>query len=215
MSTALVDIQAAIKAQLEMQKQTVEPPSSNKISTKGKVFTMPDGTTHPGPMRAIVLDYRTVHQYYKGIYNPQDPKPPICFAVSKLADGIKPSDNCEEKQAEQCSKCTFNEWGSAATGRGKACKNSMRLAIVPENPDADTEVMTLNVSPTGLKSFNAMVNKLTTAGLMPAQIITEISFNPNEQYPQLVFKAEAPHDYIETVWPLREAAQAVLDRDAE
>lgn len=213
MAAELLDIQAQIKAQLEIQKQTVEAPTGNKISLKGKQFTLPDGTTSAGPLRAVILDYRTVRQYYKGVYNQNDPKPPVCFAVSKLAEGVVPSDKSEEAQCGSCDDCSFNEWGSAPTGKGKACKNSMLLAVVPEGADADSPIMTVSVSPTGLKSFNAMISKMTTSGFMPAQMVVEMSFNPNEQYPQLIFKADNMHDQLDVIWPIREAAQAILDRD--
>ncbi len=212
MSKAMLDLQAEIKAELEAAAKTVDPPSNFKISTKGKQFTLPDGTSSRGPMAAVILDYRTVHNYYKGNYDPKKPEAPTCFAISKNVGDMKPSQNTTDPQNENCKECPFNQWKSAPTGLGKACKNIRRLALVPPNATADTRPMIIDVSPTALKHFDGFINKLTKLGMIPAQVVTNVDFADSD-FPQLTFEVGEPHGKDELMWALREDAQELLNKE--
>lgn len=215
MSTALQDIQAKIKQDLAGLKDSVPPPSGRTISTKGKVFTFPSGKTSQGPIEAIILDHRNLNKYYSAAYNPNNLVPPDCFALSKQAVNFVPHPASLKKQAEACKDCPWDEWGSAPNGsKGKACRNTVRLAIVEPDATADNEPYILSVSPTGIKSWSALINGLEVKGVHPIQIVTQIAFDPNQAYPTLVFKPLRPageEDRIATFWSIREKAQALLD----
>ena len=211
-NNAMLDLQAEIKRELELAKETVDPPSNFKISTRGKQFTLPDGTSSRGPMSAVVLDYRTVHNYYKGNYDPNKPEAPACFAISKVVEGMKPSSNAIDPQSEACKECTFNQWKSAAVGNGKACKNIRRVAVVPANATEDSRPMILDVSPTALKFFDGFVTKLSKLGMIPAQVVAEIDFSDSD-FPQLTFAIGEPHGKDELMWKLRGDAQDLLDKE--
>lgn len=208
---SMVSIQERIKAELATINKTVAAPTGRTISLKGKVFNLPDGKTSQGPITAVILDHRNFNRYYKGQYNPQDIQPPTCFALSKELSGMGPHPDALTPQADTCHDCAMNQWGSAAVGKGKACRNTVRIAIAPADASADDEPSLIVVSPTGLKSWTSLVNKVGQAGMLPVQVVTEISFDPNQAYPSLVFKAMQAHDNLETMWALREKAQAYLD----
>lgn len=213
-NTALVDIKAQIQAELAALAGTVPAPSGMTISLKGKVFTLPNGQSSQGPMRAIILDARNVRTYYKGTYNPNQPEVPLCFAIAKQLEDLKPSLNAKQAMAKSCAECKYDQWGSATNGsKGKACKNAIRLAVVPENFTQDTHPMILTVSPTGIKSYSMLVADLKANGMIPAQVVTEISFDQHQTYPTLIFSPVQPHDRVEEVWRLRERAQTALDRE--
>jgi hypothetical protein len=213
-NTALLDIKAQIQAELAALAGTVPAPSGMTISLKGKVFTLPNGQSSQGPMQAIVLDARNVRTYYKGQYNPNALETPPCFAIAKQIEDLRPSPNAKQPMAESCSECKYDQWGSATNGsKGKACKNAIRLAVVPANFTPETQPMILTVSPTGIKSYSSLVNDLKSSGLIPAQIVTEIAFDPHQTYPTLVFRALHAHDQVEAVWRLRDKAQSALDRE--
>ena len=214
-STAVMSIQDQIKAELAQVNKMVTKNEGTKISTKGKVFTLPDGTSHPGPLNVIILDWRNMRNYYTGNYNPNKPVPPACFAVGKIVEDLKPSANCSKPQHENCAECPFDKWGSAAQGNGKACKNTVRLAVTPADAKADSKIMTLDISPTGLKSFNALVTQLQGMGMLPVQVATEISFDMAEAYPKLVFGSTQPHNSLEVAMTLREKAQDLLNREPD
>jgi hypothetical protein len=211
MSTALQTIQERIAAQLAVQRQSVAQPGGNNISVKGKVFTMPDGSSNNGPLQAIILDHRNVNTHYSGAYNPQQITPPDCFAIGTVIETMGPGDDVEKPHGKVCQDCAKNEWGSG-NGKGKACQNTVRIAIVPPDADAEAEPMTIKISPSGLASWNKLNADLITAELLPIQIVVDISFDPNVTYPKLQFKAAEPHDNVELFWALREKAQSLLDR---
>lgn len=213
-------IQDELKAELATLKERVEPPSGFKISTKGKVFTLPDGSSNPGPMNCVVLDWVTANIYFEGIYNPNDIKPPACWAISDKPAGMGPSDKVPKRQDVDkngkknvgCKDCVKNEWGSG-TGRGKACKNTRRLLVVPAKAGAETQPWVLDVSPTGLKHFDKYVNSMADMGMHPIQVVTEVSFDESEAYPSLRFKAAKPHDNLEIMWALKEQGKSILHQE--
>lgn len=210
-TNALVSIQEQIKSELALMSKSVAPPSGRSISLKGKVFSLPDGTTSQGPISAVILDHRNFNRYYEGAYNPQDIKPPACFALSKELNGMGPHPDADNPKSDNCHDCAMNQWGSAAVGKGKACRNTVRIAIAAPDASPDDEPSIITVSPTGIKSWTSAVNKLGSAGLLPIQTVMEISFDPNQAYPSLVFKPLQAHDKLENMWALREKAQAYLD----
>lgn len=161
-----------------------------------------------------MLDHRNFNRYYTKPYDPQNPAPPDCFAISKNLSTMAPHEDAAEKQSKTCAECPMNQFGSAANGKGKACRNTVRLAVAASDATASSEPMILTVSPTGLKSWHSVVNNLSSAGMLPIQIITEIAFDPNAPYPTLTFTAKQAHDDIETFWQLRDKAQALLDQPA-
>ena len=52
----------------------------------------------------------------------------------------------------------MNQWESARTGRGKACKEGRKLAILPPPEEgeniAETPIWVMKLSPTALKAFD-------------------------------------------------------------
>lgn len=216
-NTAMTSIKERIKEELKGFKDTVQPPSGYNISLKGKVFTLPDGKSSPGPMDCIILDYRAYNSYYKGAYNAQKPEAPICFALGTNLKQMTPSENVKEQQHTDCESCAFNQYNSATNGgKGKACKNQRRIAVVPVEAKPDTQPWVITVSPTGIKSFEAYRTRLDEAGKIPIETIVKISFDPNQAFPQLVFSDEELHDKsLEMLWGLRERAATLLDKEPE
>ena len=217
MSTELVDIKAQLAAELATLDKTVAPPSGNRISLKGKTFTFPDGKMSPGPITAVVLDWRSINAYYKGAYNPQKVEAPSCFAISKDRDDLKPSKNCSDPQCEQCEGCPHNEWGSApGGGRGKACKNQIRLAVVPPDATADTPPWTIDLAPSSTSAFTNLVNAVKSGmGMLPIQVQVSIDFDANESYPKLTFAdpEPLPEELIGMMFEIRKGAAMLLDKE--
>ncbi len=211
-NNALQSIKEQMKKELATLRESVPAPGGRNISTKGKVFTMPDGKTNQGPLRAVILDHRNMNRYFTGAYNPNDIQPPLCFALGKELN-LKPHPEAREPQAENCHECPHNQWGSAPNGgKGKACRNQVRLAIAAPDMTAEDEPYILTVSPTALRSWAALVSNLEVHGMLPIQVVTEIAFDANAAYPTLTFKATEPHDALETMWALREKAQPLLNQ---
>jgi len=213
-STALASVQERIRQDLESTRNNVPPPSGLSITIKGKSFHFPDGQTSQGPIQLIVLDYRNLYRYFKEAYNPQKLASPSCFALSKSLEGMAPHESAPDPVSDVCKGCPMNEWGSASQGKGKACKNNVKLAVVAPDATIDTDPFSLIVSPTGLKSWSSFVNGLAVMGRVPIQAVAEVSFDPQQAYPTLKFKAVAAveEEKITMLFGLRDKAQALLDR---
>lgn len=210
-SKELQSIQDKIRKDLATLKDRVEPPSGFTISTKGKTFTLPDGTSNPGPMKCVIVDWTSANLYFEGIYNPKDPKPPVCWAIGDKPKELEPSDKCPKRQHDVCKGCEKNDWGSDPQGgRGKACKNTRRLLVAPISADENFSGWVLVVSPTGLKHFDKYVNTLADLDKHPIEIVTEIAFEPQEAFPTLRFKPAGENDNLALMWKIKEAGQEIL-----
>lgn len=215
-SNQLVDYEAILAKEREAMKEQVGAPPSNKIKMQNKQFVMPDGTTHPGPMNVVILDFVSYNAMYEGQYNPNDIQPPACFAIGKNKAEMAPSPNATNPQSDKCSTCPKNEFGSdPAGGKGKACKNKYRLAVIPgdfaEKDQSEIEIMTLEVSPTAVSSFDTFANRLNRMfGAVPTEFVTEIKFNPGKTFSSLLFDPVQPHGRPDIAMPLRETAQDML-----
>lgn len=209
MNQELLALQEQLKQELTAQNTSL-PSSSNRVSTKGKVFTMPDGATHDGPLTAIILDWRWQHAFFDGMYNSNKPEPPVCAASSKTEADLKPLPDSKKPQAESCSVCPKNEFGSSKIGNGKACKNTARLAIVPPNPDGSMTPWVLDVPPTALGRLVKYIRDLQGKSLHTMQMITEIDFDPSVDYATLTFKPSKVHEHLAIAFTLREKAQKTL-----
>lgn len=213
-STAVVNYQEQLRRELAQLSETVEAPSSNKISTKGKTFTLPNQRSSPGPLQVIVLDYIAVNMVYKGAYNPSIKQPPLCWAIGREIKNLAPSKNVPTPQAVDCASCPKNQWGSGAGGRGRACKNQRRLLVIA--PDLKGEPMTLYVSPTGLKAWDSYVRDLAhDHGKLPIQVITSVTFDPQQSYPSLQFSFVDYHGNVEDAIRLRAKYQEIVTREPE
>ena len=94
--------------------------------------------------------------------------PPLCSSV----DG-KSGFEVETGAVHRCAGCQYNEYGSSAKGRGKACKNMHRLYIM--TPGVSVPLV-LRLPPTGLKGVQTyLANTLAVRQLRPEEVLTEFS----------------------------------------
>lgn len=71
-------------------------------------------------------------------------KPPECFSL----DGIKPSAESADVQADSCAECPWDKFATASKGRGKACKTRAADFVLEVNAFAVGTIP--NVTPTSL-----------------------------------------------------------------
>jgi hypothetical protein len=189
---ALAEYREALRQELATLHTRIAPPAGNRISLRGRVFTMPDGSTDPGPIGAVILDFRNYNAYWDTPYNPNQLVDPVCFALSREFGDLAPSADASNPQAEHCAVCPRNVFGSAANGKAKSCRNARRLAIVPPDATLETEPMIVTTSPTAISAFESYVLGLATEGKMPVEVVTLIAFKPDTDYPTLVFGKPKP-----------------------
>ncbi len=213
-----VNMEEQMKKALEAQKGQLGALPSNKIQLKNKEFTLPDGQKGK-ELECVILDFVWSMVNYPGAYNSNNPQKPNCFAIGRDNPDsglLTPHEDAADPQHSDCKDCPKNQWKSAASGNGKACKNQRRLVVEPPNADEATEPMTMYVSPAGLKHFDAYVARLQNEHqLLPVQVVTKITFDPDVSYPLLRFELVGPHDNINLFWAKRESAQGLLFRTVE
>lgn len=106
------------------------------FSAKAGVLSF-DGNPLPGNQMAVIILADIIeNSWYDGPYDPETRASPKCFAFAHDEDDLTPHEAVDkdpyfDRQAPSCFECPRNEWGSAETGRGKDCKNVMRIAVIP------------------------------------------------------------------------------------
>lgn len=195
---AVVDanaIREALRKQAQDIGQRTQAPGGNKIMPVPGNFKLPDGSKVP-ELKAVIVDFVTVHNFYEGAFDPKNIVPPGCFAVGTNPKDMAPVAESPNLQAENCQICPMNEFGSQ--GEGKACKNGRRLALLPANDagddvDHEAELLILDVSPTAIKGFDGYVQSLArTYQLPPVGFITTIGLDPSVEYAKVVFSDPQP-----------------------
>ena len=132
---------ALVKWEEELAKQAEVAAGMEANVGGGQFFSMQGGqlkfNDNPVPgnqMAVIILDHILENVFYDGDFDPNNPQPPTCFAFGRSDDDMAPHETVVaegQAQNETCNGCPFNQWGSADKGRGKACRNTRRLAMIP------------------------------------------------------------------------------------
>jgi hypothetical protein len=180
--------------------------------TQDKKFEMPNGDILDR-IEGVIVDFVYRNEYYSDAFNRKAIKPPICFAISPIAEGMVPSTNSPQLQSPKgCDACQWNQWGSSPTNNGKACKNTVYMALLPPNATPDDPVWTLKTSPTAIKHFNGYISKLGhTLQKSKDAVVTRIFFDPGSAYASVRFEAAGINEgYAETIKRVSEARARLL-----
>lgn len=169
------------------------------ISIKGKVFHIQRGDERTlvtkgedgepaSSLEAVIVAVNPNKSkvYYDKGFEEGSVAKPNCYSN----DGISPASDAEDPQSNKCATCPHNQWGSRITdngGKGKACADSMRLAIA--SPDQLNDPMLLRVPAASLKTLGQYGAQLAKRGVEPQHVVTKIGFDYNVAHPALTFKA--------------------------
>ena len=175
--------------ELEDLRGRLAAPSGDKIKVDNKQFKLPNGDTSD-LLTGIIVDFVYYNAYYDAAFDPNNITPPTCFAIHPDPSGATPSPNSPEVQDASCQVCWANQFGSA--GKGKACRNSILVAMLPPDADENTPFMLLNVSPTGLKSFSGYLSSVIRMQRPPYSITTDVFCDPGLKYDSLRFTNPQP-----------------------
>lgn len=212
-SGAIISIQEELRAQAAAMGERTAPASGNSIRvTQDKQFALPDGQKCT-ELEVVIVDFIAANNFYEGAYDKDNMSPPACFAIGTNPIKLVPSKNSPQLQAEECSSCPMNAFGSA--GKGKACKNERVLAVLPPGADGDTPLWKLKVSPTALKAFDSYVQALARAQMMPVQVVTLVTFDENADYPSLRFKDNGENVDLAENYARMEEAKEMLNAEPD
>ncbi len=156
------------------------------ISTRGKKFKIGD-TVLKAPLNCIVVGTSFENRWFDKEYDPDDPGSPACCAVGEVGkeSQMKPQDNSPVKQSETCQGCPKSQFGTADKGRGKACGNYRRVALIGlTDSRPEPQPMLIKIPPTGIKKFSAYVKQVASVADRPLHgVITSLDFDENQDWP--------------------------------
>jgi hypothetical protein len=175
---------------------SMEAGSSNFISTRNGILSY-NGTPIPGnKLNVVVINHAMENHYYTERFDPDSPASPVCFAFGTDESTMAPHELSSEPQAEKCASCPRNQFGSADTGKGKACKNIRRLGVITEDDLEDVKAAALaviKIPVTSVKPWKAYVQSLNnTLRRPPFSVVTQIAPVPHPKHQfELTFKLDA------------------------
>lgn len=168
------------------------------FSTKAGVLSWNDSPLENNQMSCIILDAVLENVTYDDDYDEDTRSPPRCFAFARVEEDMKPHESVTTRGQEcntQCAGCERNKYGTADRGRGKACSNRRRLAVipigkidaqgryVPEKLPKNVEDATmgfLKLPVMSVKNYSAYVKQLSASiGKPPYGVVTRIKVVPD------------------------------------
>lgn len=176
------------------ETQALLPGSGSKsISFRGGVITLA-GEKIGQKMDCVVLAAQYERVYYATAYNADDTSPPSCYS----RDNVAPHERAHDKQHTSCKDCPHNRFGTSENGKGKACKEGLRLSLVPSDTPAKPDVASADVygaklSVTNIKAWKDYATVLTNKGITPEVVTTTLACvpDPKNQY-AVSFKTKGP-----------------------
>jgi hypothetical protein len=132
-----------------------------------------------------------------------------------------PHPDSTDPQHVNCRTCPHNQFQSADTGKGKACGNHRKLALIPEDAGetadaiAAADMATFKTSPTSNKNWDGYVKLVAaTLAVPPLGVVTEVKITPDSK---VQFKSEfkvaseiEDGSLIEALFNKEEAAMKLL-----
>jgi hypothetical protein len=169
-----------------------ERTSVGRINIQSGVMTYMDNALPDNTLDAIVVAFGWEHVYYEGRYKQGVVVPPNCFGLGLPTEEgepptMLPHDAVKWPVHSNCAECPNFEWGSDPDGgRGKACKEKRRLALIPYSGDVvdlvNSEMAVLTVPVTSVKNWGNYVNKLAaTVQRPPWGVVTRIKVVPDSR----------------------------------
>jgi hypothetical protein len=120
-------------------------------------FKMSEDAEDVESFEGVIIHTKESNVYYKGRFKAGEVSKPDCFSP----DGRKPTQWSGDKPVHhECATCPMNQYGSAAQGDGKACKNTRPLFVLVKNPESgELGVIpkVLRVPPTSLSLVKGFV----------------------------------------------------------
>lgn len=136
---AIVDVKNMLAERAAKAAAAVPVTGGSFLSTRGGTLAFGEEVMPGNQVCVVILGAIMENTFYAEKFNPDDTKAPICYAFGQGLDAIEmaPHESMQADpdyfipQAEECKVCPHSQWGSADTGRGKACQNRVRLALIP------------------------------------------------------------------------------------
>lgn len=197
------------------------------ISIRGATMTVDEQPVPGNELQVVVLVAMHENQWYEGVYNPNVPSIPSCYAFGEIdaedpEGAMKPHEAAENPQGDDnglCANCWANAMGSAEQTRGKACKNVRRLALITadniESAESirDAEVRVLKLPVTSVKGWALYVRNTLKEELKRPYwgVVTRIKVVPDPKTQlKVLFTMEQLIDFDEETFAALEKKTATV-----
>ena len=185
-STAVVPWEDKMRGAAQKQAKAEKPQNlAASISIRGGIMMIDGEAIEGNELNVVVLAAVHENQWYDREYDASNPTVPACYAFSDPDD--EDPDTIEERMANEpegdnpqgqddpneegvpggkCVDCWANRFGTADKGRGKACKNIRRLALITEDAlesaEAlkEAEVRTLKIPVMSVRNWGSFVRQI-------------------------------------------------------
>ena len=198
-------------------------------------------------MRCIILDAIFENVYYEGDFDRENQTSPTCFAFGRYdkdgktvisiegweggedVKGLRPHKSVPERVCDSCEACPMNQFGTAKTGRGKACANRRRLGLIPvqgvtkkgqfiintqdEEHYATAPMAYLKTPVTSTKVYSAYVTQVASALKRPPYgVFTRVWLTPSDNQFTVNFEAidSIPSNLRRVITDRHEEAMAAI-----
>ena len=159
----------------------------NFLSFKSGVLSYQKAPIPENKMACIILADLLVNQYYDSDFVEGQPTSPACYAFGDDRKTMVPHESIENPVNPTCAGCANKEFGSAAHGKGKACGDLVRLALVTEGDLEDlanAEIAHAMLPYYSTLNWKGYVGQLDDAHHKPPMaFITELSVVPDAKSP--------------------------------
>lgn len=237
-STAVAKWDEELARQAQIAAAVEESTATGQFfSLKSGVLSFNDNPMPDNQMAVVILDSILENVFYDGPYDPDNVQAPRCFAFGRDEKTMEPhkivveAGNSMAGASGGCAGCEMNEWGSADKGRGKACRNTRRLAMIPAgnfdpntgkfkaftDPDQfeSSPIGFLKLPVTSVKGYAAFVKQVAGALKRPPFGIfarVAVKPDPNTQF-KVVFEplGQVPDNLMGLVMSRREEAVASIE----
>lgn len=143
------------------------------------------GAKIASPLNVIALSSAFDYGWYANPFDGMDSHAsPDCFAIGRELP-LRPHASAPNPQSDLCTSCPHDKFETAENGRGKACRQRVRLALMTAD-DAD-QIAFLRMPPTSIGNWAAFVRQMKAQGLPPYAAVCAIGFNATASYPKLTF----------------------------
>lgn len=206
-TTALANYDKELAALAQLGKKTSDARAGStgkNIGTQGGRFSIEGVALKPNADGHFVLDVVVADSvllntfYTPGVkFDPKNPASPVCYAFGRTEDEMvahpestapQGGTNYEPKGGElgrSCVTCWANQWESAEQGKGKACKNGLRLGLITADTIKSAETIAkaetrfLGVPPMSGRNWAAHTdNVMDTFSVPVLGVVTQIEITP-------------------------------------
>ncbi len=164
--TALVNWDEELAKYAKETTEDIKETGGGKfLSFKGGNMTYNGEAIPDSVLDCVVVGYVYHNALYdqEERYDPKNPQTPICYSFGTKEKLLSPHDDSKDQKCDSCAACPFNQFETAKTGKGKACKNTFRLALISaaELDDIENaEVVYASIPPTSMKNFTAYLKEI-------------------------------------------------------